>query len=48
LLDQNYRADSAALMSFSAKEYYQSSLEVIDKIGKNIETPIEVIQINGQ
>lgn len=47
LLDQNYRAESASLMSFSAKEYYKSDLEVIDKIN-NHENSIEVIQVNGE
>ncbi|MGL5268678.1 MAG: AAA domain-containing protein [Spiroplasma sp.] len=48
LLDQNYRADSASLMSFSAKEYYKSDLEVIDKIDKSTANPIEVLQVNGE
>ncbi|MCL8211410.1 hypothetical protein LD125_00472 [Mesoplasma sp. JKS002658] len=53
LLNQNYRSSSAALMSFSSKEYYNSELEVIDKQTLLDEfsftnKPIKIVQVNGE
>lgn len=42
MLQQNYRSESAALMSFSSKHFYHSKLKVIDRLGKKICHPIEV------
>ena len=47
MLDQNYRSSSASLMSFSAKNFYKSQLEVIDNILIKEDKPIEVINIKG-
>jgi len=48
MLNENYRAQSAALMSFSAKEFYNSKLDVLDKNNTKIKNPIEIIDVNGK
>ena len=53
LLDQNYRANFASLMSFSSKEYYKSDLEVVDKktmvdLDFAAKSSIEIVQVNGE
>lgn len=51
MLDQNYRSDAAALMSFSSKHFYNSNLEVIDRCYLNErphKQPIEVYNVPGQ
>ncbi|MCP4337140.1 MAG: hypothetical protein GY679_04830 [Mycoplasma sp.] len=47
MLDKNYRSSSAALMSFSAKEFYKSNLDVVDVKGMNLKTAIETINVEG-
>lgn len=47
MLDQNYRSSSASLMSFSAKNFYNCKLEVIDDKNAHLSDAIEVINING-
>ncbi|WP_051617739.1 DEAD/DEAH box helicase [Mycoplasmopsis iners] len=47
LLDKNYRSNYAALMTFSSKNFYNSSLDVIDAFKINKNEPIEVYDING-
>ncbi|WP_027334728.1 DEAD/DEAH box helicase [Mycoplasmopsis felifaucium] len=49
LLDKNYRSNYAALMTFSSKYFYESTLDVIDSANSEVNyKPIEVIQANGQ
>ncbi|WGI36957.1 DEAD/DEAH box helicase [Mesomycoplasma lagogenitalium] len=48
LLDKNYRSNSAALMTFSSKHFYESQLDVIDKFNANKIDPIEVFQVDGK
>lgn len=51
MLDQNYRSDAAALMSFSSKHFYNSNLEVIDRcyLTERPRTqPIEIINVKGK
>ncbi|WP_025734401.1 AAA domain-containing protein [Williamsoniiplasma luminosum] len=48
MLNQNYRSSSAALMSFSAKEFYNSELDVLDHEQYCEEDPIEVINVDGE
>lgn len=48
LLDKNYRANHASLMTFSSKHFYKSQLDVVDVAGTNDEDAIEVIQVNGK
>ncbi|TNK91935.1 hypothetical protein C4M98_06350, partial [Mycoplasmopsis pullorum] len=47
LLDKNYRSNHAALMTFSSKYFYESSLDVIDSAHKANSEAIEVIEVNG-
>ncbi|VEU59103.1 AAA domain-containing protein [Mesomycoplasma neurolyticum] len=48
LLDKNYRSNFASLMTFSSKHFYNSKLDVIDKLTTFDEEPIEVYDINGE
>jgi len=53
LLDQNYRANFASLMSFSSKEYYKSDLEVVDKkelvdFDFTSKNSVEIVQVDGE
>ncbi|VEU77960.1 AAA domain-containing protein [Mycoplasmopsis columbinasalis] len=48
LLDKNYRSNYAALMTFSSKEFYNESLDVIDNFSNVSKTPIEVYDIDGK
>jgi hypothetical protein len=46
-LELNYRSSSAALTTFSAKQFYNSDLKTVDNI--NIKSnPIEVINVMGE
>ncbi|TQC51413.1 ATP-binding protein [Mycoplasmopsis mucosicanis] len=48
LLNKNYRSNHAALMTFSSKHFYNSSLDVIDSAGLSLDAkPIEVYEVNG-
>ena len=48
LLDKNYRAKAAALMSFNSRVFYHGELDVIDSAGMLPPGPaIEVINANG-
>lgn len=46
MLNKNYRSSYSSLMSFSAKEFYESDLDVVDNATSS-ENPIEVINVNG-
>ncbi|MGL4183992.1 MAG: AAA domain-containing protein [Metamycoplasmataceae bacterium] len=46
-LELNYRSSSAALTTFSSKQFYNCDLKTLDKNGVN-NTPIEVINVNGE
>ncbi|MCP4336847.1 MAG: hypothetical protein GY679_03295 [Mycoplasma sp.] len=48
MLNQNYRSSSASLMTFSAKNFYKSELEVIDNNNLKNSKAIEVINIDGK
>ncbi|QJR43300.1 ATP-binding protein [Mycoplasma miroungigenitalium] len=49
LLNKNYRSNHAALMTFSSKHFYKSSLDVIDSAHVNSSSkPIEVIEAGGE
>lgn len=48
MLNQNFRSSTAALMSFSAKKFYESKLEVIDKIRRDKTDSIVVKSVNGK
>jgi very-short-patch-repair endonuclease len=48
MLNQNYRSTSASLMAFSAKEFYESKLDVLDQNKMRSEYPIEVINVPGK
>ncbi|RIV16840.1 DEAD/DEAH box helicase [Mycoplasmopsis gallopavonis] len=45
LLDKNYRSNHAALMTFSSKHFYNSTLDAIDSATSWSTNPIEVIQV---
>ena len=47
LLDKNYRAKKAELMSFSAKQFYESKLDVVDTLTTS-NAGIETINVNGK
>ncbi|TDV23049.1 superfamily I DNA and/or RNA helicase [Mycoplasmopsis mustelae] len=47
ILDKNYRANHASLMTFSSKYFYNSSLDVIDNADAIENQPIEVHQVDG-
>ncbi|WP_029513571.1 AAA domain-containing protein [Mycoplasmopsis primatum] len=48
LLDKNYRSNYAALMTFSSKYFYNSTLDIIDSASTEKDfSPIEVINANG-
>jgi superfamily I DNA and/or RNA helicase len=47
MLDKNYRSQSSAIMSFSSKNFYKSSLEVIDNFNNDVKKPLEVIHVSG-
>lgn len=48
MLDKNYRSQSSAIMSFSSKNFYKSSLEVIDNFNSDIKKPLEVFHVGGK
>lgn len=48
LLDKNYRSNYADLMTFSSKNFYNSSLDIVDLNKKDKRSSIEVIEANGQ
>lgn len=48
MLNQNYRSAAAALMSFSAKKFYNSELDVIDNKIKFENEPITVLNVAGK
>ena len=48
MLTKNYRSNSAVLMNFSSKHFYNSQLDVIDKFNYSLNTPIEVFNVNGK
>ena len=47
-LEFNYRSSSAALTTFSAKQFYNSDLKTLDKNGIELLNPIEVINVGGE
>ncbi|MGZ9800094.1 DEAD/DEAH box helicase [Mycoplasma sp. AC1221] len=47
ILDKNYRAKNAALMTFSSKYFYQSTLDVVDNASASDENSVEVYQVDG-
>ncbi|OYD26776.1 superfamily I DNA and/or RNA helicase [Mycoplasma testudineum] len=47
MLDKNYRAKHASLMSFSAKEFYEDNLDVVNQNGVNYNS-IEIINVDGE
>lgn len=48
MLDKNYRSSYSSLMSFSAKEFYESRLDVADTHSLEKINPIEVLNIGGK
>ncbi|WP_322875826.1 AAA domain-containing protein [Mycoplasmopsis felis] len=48
LLDKNYRSNSASLMTFSSKYFYNSQLDVVNLCNNKEKKPIEVIEVQGQ
>ncbi|MGL5521783.1 MAG: AAA domain-containing protein [Metamycoplasmataceae bacterium] len=46
-LELNYRSASAALTTFSSKQFYNCDLKTLDKNGVS-EAPIQVINVNGE
>ncbi len=48
MLDKNYRSSKASLMSFSAKEFYNSNLDVVNNKDINKSKAIEVFNVNGE
>ncbi|VEU70367.1 DEAD/DEAH box helicase [Mycoplasmopsis glycophila] len=45
LLDKNYRSNHAALMTFSSKHFYNSTLDAIDSADSWSTNPVEVIEV---
>jgi len=47
MLNKNYRSSSASLMSFSAKNFYESELDVINSANAKDSEAIEVVNVEG-